>query len=251
MLDDDFFLPLRGRLGKKYVIYKTKKGKRIIKRKGGPTAKEMKKDKRYETARKNGKEFGYASKMGRFLRTKFSSLLPLAPDGDFNNRLTGQLRKLVQQDTKSELGNRRLTKTSLDTLRCIYLNDQCQEDLVTITVKEATITIHSDPKEIKKYIAKIESKEKPTHFQVVSLLVPFDFYGKANESPEKRESSLIPVSKKTASLLLEYEIPALAGQPSILHGVAIVFYREKKGDLIMLGNKSLNGGWIQALPGGI
>jgi hypothetical protein len=245
ILDDDS-LPFQGRLGK-YIIYKTKKGKRIIKTKGGPTAKEMKKSKSYETARKNGAEFGYASRVGRLLRDKFSPLLQLSPDGDFNNRLTGQLRKLIQKDTKNELGNRRLTNASLSTLPCIYLNDQCEGDLVTITIKETTISIHSDPKEIKKYIATIEGKEKPTHFQVFSLLLLYDFYKTGNDPLERKESSLIPISKKTASLLLEYELPVLSGSPAILHGIAIVFYQEKKGNFVMLGNKSLNGGWIQAL----
>jgi hypothetical protein len=91
------------------MTFYTRRGsdKVIVRSKGGPTSKQMKKSPSFKSARLNGKEFGTGSKFSVAVR---DALYPMDEMGDPNIHATFTAigKKIQQRDTQHALGERQL-----------------------------------------------------------------------------------------------------------------------------------------------
>lgn len=79
----------------------------VLRRKGGPTKEQIKNHENFGNTRRNNKEFGGRSKMGREIRNALS-IIKLVADYNVSGPLLSMLKPVQMQDTTSEWGHRNL-----------------------------------------------------------------------------------------------------------------------------------------------
>src|ERR1041384_6659335 len=97
---------LRGKVGD-MVFYRTRYGK-IARQIGVVSTERRKTDPAYARTRDNNSEFGYSARMSKLMRRGVHDCCPYVETGTTHHRLNGFIRKVVQGDTVSERGKRRL-----------------------------------------------------------------------------------------------------------------------------------------------
>jgi hypothetical protein len=105
----------------------------IVRRKGGPTKKQMKTKKSYANTRRNMAEFGGRSTAARWMRNMVAPFMPMA-QGSFNKDLHRRLQKIQLLDTVSDWGKRGIPfSANPKLLEGLSLNDQSPMDIVLKT----------------------------------------------------------------------------------------------------------------------
>lgn len=159
-------------------FYKSSDGK-LLREKGGVTAERIKTDPAFELTRQNMSEFGYAGNAGKLIRYALNTLVSRAGDEKLISRLVKKIRGLMQTDTVSLRGERKLTKQNVTALANFEFNDGAPFEFVfkkpvTTTVDRAKGTVSLA---IASFIAKnnIEAPTGSTHFKLVAAAAFIDF----------------------------------------------------------------------------
>ncbi len=96
-----------------FSFYYNKEHGFLMRRKTGPTRKQVKTDSAFNLTRRNNSEFGRASSYGKLIRRGFHEMTRHCKDGTMNTRLSQRLREIMKMDNESEWGKRDLRKDNL------------------------------------------------------------------------------------------------------------------------------------------
>lgn len=100
-----------------FTYYYNKQHGYLMRRKAGPSSKQVKKSPAFDMTRRNNDEFGRASHYGKVIRSGFHSLIRHCKDGTMYHRLSTRLREIMNQDTESVFGGRDLRRDTLAAFR--------------------------------------------------------------------------------------------------------------------------------------
>lgn len=96
----------------------------LVKKKGGPTAEQIRTSDRFEKTRLNNAEFGRAAHYGGRIRTAFTILEQACMNATLNTNLSTRIREIMRMDKESKHGERDLRRDTLIQLRHFELNER-------------------------------------------------------------------------------------------------------------------------------
>lgn len=99
------------------IIFYKRNGKYYARKKGAPSREKLKKGKEFENSRRVSAEFGHASKFAAKLSRSCVGLLNPGRHDGLHGKLTSILNRVIQSDTVSEYGHRRLRFGNLELMK--------------------------------------------------------------------------------------------------------------------------------------
>lgn len=233
--------PLRfeGRVGD-LSFYKDKRHGYLIRRKGGPSKRQIKARKSCAGIRQSNEEFGRASRAGKLLRQAFHPLIHHCKEYSMSRRLQALLTALIKADNHHEPGERRLLKQNMGSLAHFELSAVCSLDRYVELPLQRQRTTEG---------IRVEARLLPaeglataaTHFELCSVGAFVDFET-GRWVQEVQYSGKKRIEEDSAgSIAFEH---ALKGEGFAFHGLGILFYQEVNGVHTLLNDEKLSAGCL-------
>jgi hypothetical protein len=236
-------LKLKGSLDKDTSIYPTKNGISIVRKKGGPSRKQINTHPNFEATRRNISIFGLASKLSKNFRSNLQNLLEPAKDGTVNNKLTSIFQKLIREhDSQSHFPQ--FKSEWLHYFPTLILHQHSPENLHQVKIKkdendQPAISVSADLKQIKKYLLRFKKSDSPSHFVLLSTLL-----NDTGNAISHEKSSYIPIRQNSNTVCsIQHKIETKT--KLLIHGFRILFYKEiSTGNFSLIQNEVIHPGWI-------
>jgi hypothetical protein len=236
--------PLKGTIDGFTYYYDKVTGHRV-RRKGGPTRKQVKQSPAYELPRKNMTEFGKASSYGKKIRKGLRPLIKDCADKKVHKRFLARLLEIIKMDTLNEWGKRELQLSNLVHLRHYDLNIDTLSRLyfdlpIETRVEHGCLEV----------TAGVSLQKRPFRsdaWQLHSVAMRIDIITEKTVIDEKK-SDIYEFEKGRFAESFTHEIP---GDDILFHGMKIVWYRYDASidDYIALKNEGVNAGFIRYVVG--
>jgi len=211
-------LPLQGTIGN---INFYKSGDRYFARtKGGPSAYRIAIDPKFERSRENAAEFGTGANAGKLLRTAFQSLLQSSSDKRMVRRLTSKMISVLQADTKSERGKRKVIDGKVELLEGFEFNEQGK--LSTSFFAPYTSDINRISGELKISILPfvpqnlVTAPAGATHFKLISGGAEVDFENRSYNADLHSSPELALNNVETDEIVFKNTVRANSTHPLFL-----------------------------------
>ena len=222
-------------------------GETIVRTKGGVEKSRIDNDPAFQRTRENNSEFGNAAKDAKKLRGSLSAQIGKVKDRLMTSRFTKLIRSLVNEDTSSPRGQRRLPAAAIPQLEGFNFNDRARMDdvlrvqlpvSVDTTADEATVSIPAfNP------LVDMAAPQGATHFKITAAAGIFDL--------DPGDNVTANVSASTAELPVGTQVTAqtltLANTNTIVNfsdaymvTLLVEFFQEVNGVFYPLNNGSYN-----------
>lgn len=220
-------------------FYRDKRHGYIVRRKGGPSRRQIKTRKSCARVRENNQEFGLASGAGALLRQAFAPLIQPCREYSMSRRLQAELLAAIKADTKHERGDRRLLPENLQALRHFELSALCPASRyfqlpLPRKGRDEGFLVEASLLPLEGLVA------GATHFEVGSVVVRVDF-GRRKWSQQVQYSGKLEVGRAALTLGFEHSLP---GEGILFHGAGILFYQWVNGAYKLLQEEKIKSGFL-------
>ena len=215
----------------------------LVRRKGGPTSKQIKTDPKFKRVRENASEFGSCSKATKLLRSVLNPLMHDASDFQVTGRLNKLMHAIKNLDNISERGERSVAvgmsfPTANDLAKDFDFNELAKMNRVlkkpyNVNTSTGVISITGlTPKKNLKYPA------NATHAKITGAWARIDF-GSGLSELQITNQVRIPLDGSVHNIVLTpSSVPASSG--SDIFVLQIVFLQEINGDTYVMKNGEFN-----------
>jgi hypothetical protein len=220
-------------------FYRDKQHGYIVRRKGGPSRRQIKTRKSCARVRENNEEFGLASSAGALLRQAFAPLIQPCREYSMSRRLQAELLALVKADTTHGRGERKLLPENLPALKHFELSALCPSSryfLLPVQRKGTgeDLLVQAPLLSLQGLVA------GATHFEVCSVVVRIDF-DKRKWSQQVQYSGKLKVGSEALPLCFNHDLP---GEGILFYGAGILFYQEVNGAYKLLQEERIKCGFL-------
>ena len=234
-------LKIEGTLGN-LTYYKTDKGY-FIRKKSTLKRTRVKKDPAFRKSRENCKEFGRASKAGCLLRTALQPLLKNTWDGHVTGRLTREMLKVIQSDTRDKHGQRNAANGDPLLLQGFEFNSEAPLATVLLTPLPAKINPETGQAAISLPQLVPSSDmvipQGATHFKFVASGAELDFKNTSHSTFFAESRQFSAELKMLNPLTLSGKLTPQSNLPQFL-AFGIEFYSNLNGISEPLNNGEFN-----------
>jgi hypothetical protein len=224
-----------------YSYYYNKEHGFLMRRKGGPSRKQVKQSSQFDIPRRNSSEFGRASHYGKLIRTGFWEMRRLCKDASMNTRLSSILRKILKMDGESEFGKRDLRRNNLATLKHFEWDSKSLSRKYFELPVETTVS--SGMIEVTAGISLTSRPRGADAWQLISLAVTIDFKTDKTKT-DLQQSDLYEFEKGDFAESFSHYYPA---HGELFHGMLIAWYAydAAKDEYAPLKQEHVNAGFIR------
>jgi hypothetical protein len=226
--------PIQGSMGN-VSFYVDKNGNNIVRKKGGPSRRKVKKDPSFRKFRANGSDFGNASGAGKTVRGMFSEQTVFAREGSYCHRMTALMQRIGATDELHAHGEKRPLEGKIEMLEGFEWNDKLSlEDAL-----DSDTVGYIDPATGKMHMlftrftpnVMIKKPEGASHFQIVAA-------GGCHGNPGKQAtsvkvSSVLPIDGKETPAL-SFDLEVATGNSLYVLAAGILFFEEVDGAMLPL-----------------
>lgn len=213
----------------------------LVRRKGGPTKKQVKQSREYDIPRRNMAEFGRANHYGKLIRYGFHGLIRHCKESRMYSRLANRLRDIMKMDQESAFGKRDLRKDNMAKfshfdLDQYNLSKQYFELPIEVQVYNGCLEV----------TAGISLGKKPggaDAWRLYSVAVSIDFINK-NVRADEKQSDIYEFEKGDFAESFTHEVP---DETELFYGMCIVWYRYDAtiDDYTPLKEEHVNAGFVR------
>ena len=232
--------PLRfeGSLGE-LSFYRDKQHGYVVRRKGGPSRRQIQTRRSCARVRENNQEFGLASSAGALLRQAFAPLIQPCREYSMSRRLQRELLATIKADTRHERGNRRLLPENLPALRHFELSALCPSSRyfqlpLSRKGRDESFLVAASLQPLEGLVA------GATHAEVSSVGVRVDF-DKRTWQQQVQYSGKLVVGSEALPLCFEHALP---GEGILFQGMGILFYQWVNGAYKLLQEEKIKAGFL-------
>ena len=228
---------LKGKLDE-ISFYNDKIHGELVRRKGGPSKRQIKKSDSMEIVRNNDDEFGRASKRGALLRHAFTPLIFHCREYSMSRRLLSLITSLIRMDGSKQRGKRDLSKEHLVRLQEFELNEHLSykkffKKNVDIDVRKESVAATG-----KLSLPKSTGK-KADFYKVVSVVASVDFTGNDYQTDVKESEML--ACEGSRSFVFEHS-PEMKN--CVFYGLVVCFYKKNGQKIELITDDKLKAGFI-------
>jgi len=244
-------ITLKGRIGD-LSFYKTIDGF-VVRRKGGPSAEQIKHGARFVRTRENISEFGRASQYAKLLRLAFQELLKYSADARMTSRLTSTMLSAIKADPVGIRGKRELANSGLTLVSGFSFN----LNATVPGIFRAPIVCNADRAMGKLSVtasafaaSDVVAPKGASHCRLVAGGAEIDFAGRWYGSDASRSEAIALRRGSPAEVKLALTVTAGTSLPLfVVFGVE--FYQAVNGELYALQDKGVNALGVVLVVGGV
>ena len=234
-------IKLKGTIGD-ITFYKTQDG-HLAREKGGIDASRIASDPAFQRTRENGSEFGRAGKAGKILRLALRTLLINSADSRMVSRLTQSMVKVIQADTISERGLRKVIDGEAELLTGFEFNIRGKLGTSLFAPYIGTIDrVNGDIAiELNSFIPAnmIAAPGGTTHFKITSAGAEIDFEAETFVSMNS-ETAILPWDMTPSGLIGHVNSVTPNSTKPLFLALGVEFYQEVNGRMYPLKNGAYN-----------
>jgi hypothetical protein len=214
----------------------------VVRRKGGPSAGQIKHGARFVRTRENISEFGRASQYAKLLRRAFQDLLKYSTDARMSSRLTATMLSAIKLDPAGIRGKRELVNTGLGLVNGFSFNLKAKVSgifrapvICSVDRAAGKISVIVTPFTASEMVA----PKGASHCRLVAGGAEIDF---AREWYTGEVSRSEAVALQTGSLSdVRLTLSVTAGTSlSLVVAFGVEFYQDVNGEMYALQDKGVN-----------
>ncbi len=213
----------------------------LVRRKGGPTKKQVLQSAAFDLPRRNMEEFGRANRNGRLIRFGFRGLVQHCRESKMYSRLANRLRDIMEMDKESVWGKRDLRRDHMKRFSYFEL------DQYSLTSKYFELPVEPEVNnECLEITAGISLSKQPIGadaWRLFSVAVHIDFINEQVQADEK-QSDIYEFEKGDFAESFSHEV---LSEGELFYGMCIVWYRYDAtiDDYTVLKKEHVNAGFIR------